>query len=82
MCDTVKLPRRSYYDALKWTKSPRQLKAEEFSELVSRISEQHSGEIGSSKIQQILHEQGVSCTQQTVWRHMKKLGLLNTKYGS
>ncbi|MFI3254590.1 MAG: hypothetical protein R3Y63_09680 [Eubacteriales bacterium] len=72
----MNLPRRTYYDAINWQKSQRELKEEQFSALVKSVFQEHNGDVGSSQIQRILTDQGVECTQQTVWRHLKKLGLL------
>lgn len=76
MCKVVNLPRRTYYDTLNWKKSPRQEKMEQFSEWVSEIFHDFNQEIGSTEIQRILESRGVTCTQQTVWRHMKYNGPL------
>ncbi len=79
MCKLINLPRRTYYDTINWEKSSRERKAEEFSALVEGVFQDHNRDIGSSQIQRILKEQSVNSTQQTVWRHMKKLGLLEDK---
>lgn len=79
MCKLLLLPRRTYYDISNWKKPSRQLKTESLDEQILAVVDSTDEKIGSSQVLRLLQERGVETTQQTVWRRMKKLGLLEQK---
>ncbi|KGX83783.1 integrase, partial [Pontibacillus litoralis JSM 072002] len=72
MCETLVIPKSSYYQSLYKTESNRDRENREFTEKIIQIHEESKKRYGAPKIHEILEKQGHKISLNRVQRLMKK----------
>lgn len=75
MCDTLGIPRSTYYQSLHKTASNRDLENETLTEQMTMIHQESSQRYGAEKIHQLLIEKGFQASIKRVQRLMQKAGI-------
>ena len=75
LCSALKFSRSTYYKALVWVPSNRQIDHEAFSKQVKEVFDESKGRYGAVKIFRSLNDRGISCSLKRVQRHMAAQGL-------
>src|SRR5690625_5355621 len=75
MCETLNIPKSTYYQSLNKTESNRDRENREFTEKIIQIHEESKKRYGAPKIHKILEKQGHKISFKRVQRLMKKAGI-------
>ncbi len=75
MCKVLKFPRSTYYEAIRKTKSKRQLEAAKFKDKIKDIYIKSKCRYGAPKIQKVLESRGEHISLKRVQRYMSATNL-------
>ena len=75
MCETLDIPKNTYYQSLRKTESNRNRENREFTERIRQIHEESKKRYGAPKIHKILVKQGHKISLNRLQRLMKKAGI-------
>lgn len=75
ICKVLKLPRSTYYKALKRVPSKRHMENQALDENIKAIYQESKQRYGAPKIQKVLESKGITVSIKRVQRHMAAMGL-------
>lgn len=75
MCETLDIPRSTYYDSLNKTESNRDRENREYTDEIIKIHKESKKRYGAPKIHEMLEKQGYKISLNRVQRLMKKAGI-------
>ena len=75
MCQALKFPRSTYYEALLSKPSLKKKAYQEFSNQVLECYQESKGRYGAIKLHKVLNSNGIPCSVKRVQRHMKRLSI-------